>query len=271
MRALLRSLPVFGTVTLCSELEDWLRRHGGYLQGPCVEKVPGRGWGLIHRGFAAPSEQLLLRVPWSLVLRKELVEEDQEVMRVLKQCSLESEKCMSQAIRLWLLRGQREAWRPWLEKLPKDVAAGADTLPLALSYQGSQALKGTPLQMAGDLQLQSLQKEWKDLGLEVPLESFLWAQAIVSTRSSSLPMDGQVVACLVPMVDFANHSFQPNAWIRGTKEGVELISCRSIEEGPACMSYFIFHPFFILVLLIIRLAAPHFLVTGGVPSGVFIR
>lgn len=236
MKALVRSLPVFGTVTFCSDLQDWLRRHGGYLEGPSLERVPGRGWGLIHRGRAA-SEKLLLRVPWSLVLRKELVEEDPELMAILKQwTSPENENYISQAIRLWLLRGQREAWRPWLEKLPKDVAAGADTLPLALSYQGSQALKGTPLQMAGDLQLQSLQKEWKDLELKVHWESFVWAQAIVSTRSSSLPMDGQVVACLVPMVDFANHSFQPNAWIRGTKEGVELISCRSIEEGPACMS-----------------------------------
>lgn len=154
-----------------------------------------------------------------------------------KWASSDPERYTSQAIRLWLLyHSSRHPsdWFPWLSQVPQDIAAGAESLPLALAFNGcSDTLRGTPLQPAAEFQLHSLQKEWDELTpfFDVALERFIWAQAVVSTRSSTLPMDGQVVSCLIPVVDFVNHDFYPNAVIEGTKHGVKLVSSEAIPQG----------------------------------------
>ena len=186
-------------------------------------------WGSIKQG------QILLRVPWKLILRRDLVEEDAVLKETLQKWASDDEKYTSQAIRLWLLyKTHSDDWSPWLYRLPHDIAAGAESLPLALAFSGrSSTLRGTPLQLAAEVQLEGLRSEWGQLKqfLDVSLEKFIWAQAVVSTRSSTLPMDGQVYSCLIPVVDFVNHDFYPNALIKGTKQGVELISSEDIPEG----------------------------------------
>ncbi len=182
--------------------------------------------------------QTLLRVPWKLVLRKEVTEEDPVLKDILqKWTSTDRESYTSQAIRLWLLHqaGHVSDWSPWFAELPKDIAAGAEALPLALVFHQSDAFRGTALQRAADSQLDKLRQEWGELKefYDVSFERFVWAQAIISTRSSTLPMDGQVLCCLIPVVDFINHDFHPNADVRATKQGVELISCDIIPEGWA--------------------------------------
>ena len=154
----------------------------------------------------------MLRVPWELILCKEQVEKDPALQSILHQwASTEPEKYTSQAIRLWLLHGAGHTdWSPWLSKLPHDIGAGAE----------------------------SLRSEWGRLKqfLDVSLERFIWAQAMLSTRSSTLPMDGKVLSCLIPVVDFVNHDFHPNAFIQGRKQGVELISCEGIPPGLAVVN-----------------------------------
>ena len=182
--------------------------------------------------------QTLLRVPWKLVLRKEVTEEDPFLKDILqKWTSTDRESYTSQAIRLWLLHqaGHVSDWSPWFAELPKDIAAGAEGLPLALVFHQSDAFRGTALQRAADSQLDKLRHEWEELKefYDVSFERFVWAQAIISTRSSTLPVDGQVLCCLIPVVDFVNHDFHPNADVRATKQGVELISCDIIPKGWA--------------------------------------
>ena len=191
-------------------------------------------WGTIKQG------KILLRVPWELILCKEQVEKDPALQSILHQwASTEPEKYTSQAICLWLLHGAGHTdWSPWLSKLPHDIGAGAESLPLALAFCHSDALRGTSLQHAAELQLESLRSEWGRLKqfLDVSLERFIWAQAMLSTRSSTLPMDGKVLSCLIPVVDFVNHDFHPNAFIQGRKQGVELISCEGIPPGLAVVN-----------------------------------
>ena len=171
-------------------------------------------------------------------MRKEVTEEDPVLKDILqKWTSTDRESYTSQAIRLWLLHqaGHVSDWSPWFAELPKDIAAGAEALPLALVFHQSDAFRGTALQRAADSQLDKLRQEWGELKefYDVSFERFVWAQAIISTRSSTLPMDGQVLCCLIPVVDFINHDFHPNADVRATKQGVELISCDIIPEGWA--------------------------------------
>lgn len=218
------------------ELKDWLLKNGGHFAANItVEQIPGRGYGIVNRGGTIKQGKILLRVPWELILCKEQVEKDPALQSILHQwASTEPEKYTSQAIRLWLLHGAGHTdWSPWLSKLPHDIGAGAESLPLALAFCHSDALRGTSLQHAAELQLESLRSEWGRLKqfLDVSLERFIWAQAMLSTRSSTLPMDGKVLSCLIPVVDFVNHDFHPNAFIQGRKQGVELISCEGIPPG----------------------------------------
>ncbi|CAK9097339.1 unnamed protein product [Durusdinium trenchii] len=239
----------------CEQFEEssslllWLAKHGGhYMEGLSLEKIHGRGCGIVNQAgrFFAEGETLL-RIPWKLVLQRELVESDRRLKMVLdKWASADQDIYSSQAIRLWLLHHLKYAksdWSPWLSKLPKDVAAGAESLPLALCFQRSHDLRGTALQRAAQLQLQNLENEWKRLKqvteyeqldaelIDTNWQSFVWSEAILSTRSSTLPFAGGVLSCLVPVVDFLNHDFHPNAAIRATKKGVEVVCCKRIEKG----------------------------------------
>lgn len=248
----------------CEQFEEssslllWLAKHGGhYMEGLSLEKIHGRGCGIVNQAgrFFAEGETLL-RIPWKLVLQRELVESDRRLKMVLdKWASADQDIYSSQAIRLWLLHHLKYAksdWSPWLSKLPKDVAAGAESLPLALCFQRSHDLRGTALQRAAQLQLQNLENEWKRLKqvteyeqldaelIDTNWQSFVWSEAILSTRSSTLPFAGGVLSCLVPVVDFLNHDFHPNAAIRATKKGVEVVCCKRIEKGQAPSSCSVF-------------------------------
>ena len=244
-------LSVFTQQSCESRCEDepqlvmqWLKQHGGqHAFGLSIEKIKGRGYGMVNRGEKIRRGQVLLNIPWKLVLRQELVESDPRIKMVLEKWrSTDEETYTSQAIRLWLLYHSQQSdseWSPWLLKLPKDVAAGAEGLPLALCYWGSKDFTGTSLQPAAELQLRKLEKEWsqfKALGdfeafEEVDWQRFIWAEAILSTRSSSLPYAAGVLSCLVPVLDFLNHDFHPNACIHSRKHGVEVASSKTIEKG----------------------------------------
>ncbi|CAK9097337.1 SET domain-containing protein 8 [Durusdinium trenchii] len=201
----------------CEQFEEssslllWLAKHGGhYMEGLSLEKIHGRGCGIVNQAgrFFAEGETLL-RIPWKLVLQRELVESDRRLKMVLdKWASADQDIYSSQAIRLWLLHHLKYAksdWSPWLSKLPKDVAAGAESLPLALCFQRSHDLRGTALQRAAQLQLQNLENEWKRLKqvteyeqldaelIDTNWQSFVWSEAILSTRSSTLPFAGEEV------------------------------------------------------------------------------
>ncbi|CAJ1449614.1 unnamed protein product [Effrenium voratum] len=229
-----------GRGTLCDSgpeqdrLKTWLKKHGGYMKGLSVKQIPGRGKGLVKQDGPAASSEMLLRVPWKLVLHRDLVDKDPRLQQLMEKWRLSQGSASdSQAIRFWLLHSDPE-WAPWLELLPQELNAGAEALPLALAFSGSEALRGTALQREAEVLLEAKRSEWHALSLIAPMaptwERFLWAQAIVSTRSSTLPMGPREVPCLVPVLDFANHG-EPNACIRGTGKGVELVACKAILEG----------------------------------------
>ncbi|CAE8629268.1 unnamed protein product, partial [Polarella glacialis] len=154
-------------------------------------------------------------------------------------------------LRLWLLLQAAEPpgaspWEHWLDRLPKDLAAGAGCLPLALAEEASLlALHGTSLPSCAEALQRRLRSEWEDLKLfagssnpelralaDCPWERYVWAQAVLSTRSFTIPVEGQgPLCCLLPVVDFANHDGKPNARVAHTPRGVELVALRDLESG----------------------------------------
>ena len=227
----------------CSRLAGWLREKGGRWEDRLhIEQISGRGHGVVASG-TIPAGQTLVEIPWALILSSKLAREDSDVKSMLRDLAWTDDCSDSSAIRLWLLRHAEDAqspWRTWLSQLPQDAGAGASCLPIVLAQAGCNALRGTPLQRRADLLLQSVREEWAALE---PLRArhpwlasyqrWLWCQAIVSTRSGTLPMEGteKAVHCIIPVLDFLNHSAEPNACIVGNPTCAKLVSTEVIKAG----------------------------------------
>lgn len=222
-----------------ARLRAWLQERGGFLMPSLgIQGIHGAGRGLVYRGASRiKSGTVLLSVPWSAILTIETAEQD---VNVRKHRLLTGRDSVSFAVRLWLALHATEPlcfWEPWLSELPSGLNAGALALPVALSEQDLKELRGTALVGdAGRLRKQ-LFDEWQVLDQtlcgKVDWSRWLWAHAIVSTRSSTLDLDnGQgSVQCIMPIIDFANHSSVPNARVAGSRTGAQLIAVQDIEMG----------------------------------------
>ena len=225
-------------------LRGWLQKRGGRLaEHLTVSWLPGRGRGVVA-SFSVYRGEVVAEIPWPLIVSCKQAMEDPDVCCWLRELRVAANDTGSCAIRLWLLRHLHDAtspWQPWLCQLPQDAGAGSGCLPLVLAHEGSTALRGTPLQRQSELLLQRLRAEWEVLEpltarhpwLPRSWQWWLWAQAIVSTRSGTLLIEGsdESVQCVIPVLDFLNHSAEPNACIVGTATGAKLVATRDIEAG----------------------------------------
>ena len=227
-------------------LKGWLREKGGcWFEQLDVQRIPGRGRGVVVSQSVACG-RTLVEIPWTLIISRKLAKEDANVQALLHDLAWTDDG--SRAVRLWLLRHAEDAtspWWPWLNQLPEEDSAGAGCLPVVLAQQSHDALLGTPLQRQAELLLQSLREEWEALDqlranhgwIPLSWHRWLWCQAIVSTRSGTLPVEGteEEVQCIIPMLDFLNHSTEPNACIVGTPTSAKLVSVQDIEGGQEVM------------------------------------
>merc|ERR1712232_196849 len=101
-----------------------------------------------------------------------------------------------------------------------DLGAGAPSLPTTLSEEILERLRGTSLFWNTRRLHKQLLDEWQVLDPHILDEKvdwsrWLWAHSIVSTRSSTLDLaNGEdSLQCIIPIVDFANHSCAPNAQV----------------------------------------------------------
>lgn len=247
------SAPVVGSVgsdgapsSTDVRLRSWLQERGGWLV-PFVQvrAVAGAGLGLVNTGRDRISKgTVLVCVPWSLLVSREFAERDE---RVRKLCTLCQTQCLSLGLRIWLVlqaTNPPSDWAPWISSLPSGPGAGSPALPLAFDEHGLRGLRGTALAADARGLRQRLWTEWELLDRhigaplygEVDWSRWLWAQAVLSTRSSTLELrpgaEGPGLQCIIPVVDFANHSGNPNAHVvASSATGAELIACRDIEAG----------------------------------------
>ena len=221
----------------------WLEEKGGHMADEIrLEWIPGRGRGIIT-SKAIPKGRVLAEIPWTIILSSKLASEDPDVQALLHDLPCSGDKSDGYVVRLWLLRHGSDAqspWWPWLSQLPQDAGAGSGCLPLALAEQARNAFRGTPIARRAEVLLESLREEWQALDAQrgqhpwvACCQRWLWSQAIVSTRSGTLPLDGgqENVHCVIPLLDFLNHSAQPNACIMANMECAKLVSTESIEAG----------------------------------------
>ncbi|CAK0792018.1 unnamed protein product, partial [Prorocentrum cordatum] len=187
-------------------------------------------------------EELLL-VPWPLVVSRDAAA-DPRVARLQVEGGAGGGSG-SLATRLWLALHAVDASSPWAESGWRRCRGIQQPGPRRCPWRGSSAGGGQEGGMglcacARRLREQLL-SEWSSLDdrlIGAPLHGevdwalWLWAQAVVSTRSSTLALaGGRELECIIPVVDFANHSSDPCARVVGSEDGAQLVALRHIQPG----------------------------------------
>ncbi|GMH33882.1 hypothetical protein BSKO_01716 [Bryopsis sp. KO-2023] len=118
------------------------------------------------------------------------------------------------------LLGEDSQWKEWVELLPKEFQ-----VPVLYDEIALKELKGTTLHSAAIVQKNMLNTKWESL--EEPCRTicseagiskmptaadFFWAGLVYWSRAVAVPNgDGRERNCVIPGLDFCNHSQEPNA------------------------------------------------------------
>lgn len=156
----------------------------------------------------------LFTIPASLILTVDKVREEGTFWQQCGRDGTDGPEVMSPvhtSFALFLLeqRAGKSLWQPWVDTLPEEVSG----LPLFYSADDLAGLQASPLRRVIELEQDSVAQDHATLassGLEITLEDYKWARAVVRSRVfdlSKLPIgnfDKQVIA-MVPLADFINH------------------------------------------------------------------
>ena len=228
----------------------WARKRGIHLRKPlCLKRSQGKGIGVFLKS-AVNEGDLLLSIPPSQILCAENIELDPAIGHLvgpLRMAGLDDRGVLV----LWLVHHLTQptshGWTPYLSMLPSEYDLSADHLLLS-----NETISGTPLAAAVaemkkniSRQANSVLKAIKLLDPPEPLKdlsslelSRVWSYAhvLVLTRSSVLskinPQSDwtEQPVCILPLVDFCNHSEDPNAKVVLETDGsVNLVALRSIS------------------------------------------
>jgi hypothetical protein len=254
------SNPKFGSLLLCQDVGSraviplTVSRAGLPLNPACcIEDMGPDGRGMICRTRGINAGSILVHVPRGMLLTADNIESnetDSHVFNALRSAGLDDRGVLA----LWLLiesvEGEKSDWYTYLKGLPTEI----DLMQRHLLFC-DERLEGSALQSAIDEMRQNISRQIRvilrtldELGIDTPIkglpqsvleERWKWAHAIVLSRSglvkeeSSSPSEWtKLPVCIIPLVDFVNHSDTPNAHVRINADGsVDLVSVRDIKEG----------------------------------------
>ncbi len=276
-RRLLKEL----TVEKCnSSIRDWIRDNGGVVSGCEVKDAytgcKGKGWGLVSCKDVKAGE-LLARVPFKCCLEEsetgrkgkkynnnritssqygmyganlplgisgEVTSEIKLALRLL------TERIRHRDPQSRVLTSSREGgmnWGPALDALPETIPGCPiffnHTMVTALQDQTVKEevrrISSAILRTARGLSHLPGTPEDMFYGVRVDQDAMAWAWAIVASRA--ITVNGKLM--LIPLVDMANHNFEPNVEIvvplsttattsrYDESGGVELRAIKSISNG----------------------------------------
>ncbi|GAB4855299.1 hypothetical protein Ancab_023918 [Ancistrocladus abbreviatus] len=177
----------------------------------CVSYFPKAG----GRGLAAARDlrkgELILRVPKSaLMTRESLLGKDQQLSDAVKRYpSLSSTQILAVCLLAEMGKGRRSLWYPYLLQLPRSNETLASFGPFE-----SKALQVDDAIWIAEKAISKEKLHWREsialmeeLSLKPQLKTFgawLWASAIISSRTLHIPWDD--AGCLCPVGDFFNYA-----------------------------------------------------------------
>lgn len=230
----------------------WAKKRGIHFGKPlCLKRSPGRGIGVFLKSTGNEGD-LLLSIPPSQVLSAENIELDPAIGHVvgpLRMAGLDDRGVLV----LWLVHQMTQqashGWTPYLSILPSEYDLSADHLLLSNDTISGTPLAGAVAEMKKNIsrQANSVLKGIQLLDPPEPLKdlsslelSRVWSYAhvLVLTRSSVLskinPQSDwtEQPVCILPLVDFCNHSEDPNAKVVLDADGsVNLVALRRISQN----------------------------------------
>ncbi|PNH06028.1 hypothetical protein TSOC_007634 [Tetrabaena socialis] len=242
-------------------LVDWVLQRGGRVDGVALAAGEFGGWGLQASRTLAPGTELIL-LPTSCHLTYDERDDPPSLLALVDTIPPElwSARLATKLI-AERLRGDESAFCSYLRLLPSALPG----IPMFFQKRGVDALDYPPVTAQVKKRCLWLYN-WANQvsgvgrgdgyglgtvlaplpatpgadpfgGAPVDLNAFGWAMACVSsrafrTRGPSHP------AAMLPLIDMANHSFDPNVEVLPTEGGVGLFARRKIEAGePLWLSY----------------------------------
>jgi SET domain len=216
-------------------INEWFNRRGDFK--PAIQTIEGKGKGLVSTAIVQPQEQLAF-ISKSIFINKSNVLKVAAESALLRGLLPDDSCTERRAIMTFLLyiRFANDwhalSWREYANALPQTV----DT-PIA--WPSTSTLVGTGLDVAVESKRTKLSNEFKvvenslqSLG-SISLDEFIWADFVIWSRSMSLESAGSNDdnLCIVPFLDFCNHSLLPNAHWSLKEDGIVLTSQGDIASG----------------------------------------
>lgn len=230
------------------DLRNWSKAIGILLNENCnLLHTSDKGIGLVCQGNTISLGQSIVRVPQKARINADNVEADPHfgtIIGPLRSAGLDDRGVIS----LWILLQSQNIvhpWGPYIACLPSKSELSRSH-PLLIN----ESVTGSPIASSCSKMTTNLQRQIRSIARAVtklghgyvfgddPASDWIWAHVLVLTRSGLLrdqnPQDdwSRMPVCILPMIDFCNHSDSPNAAIRIDKGGVvELVALRDIKPG----------------------------------------
>ncbi|KAF8251057.1 SET domain-containing protein [Wilcoxina mikolae CBS 423.85] len=192
------------------------------------------GISLIYTSSEHTPENPLLRVSPSQILSRSTIEafskSDRHLHDVLQVAGPLAHTPRGAIMAFLLLRmgtaagvvaGERDGWSEYIQFLPRLVL-----LPTTYTLPERKLLTGTSLEPAVSSKLRALTQEFDSLQAAVPwatLQDWIQVDSLFRSRSLELPSHG---TSLVPILDFANHAEDANAFFAVNDEGEATLGLR---------------------------------------------
>lgn len=232
-------------------LYSWAAKNGITIRsGLEIRRTTSRGLGIFASSHVGAGE-VLLRVPQSRLINADNIEKSSDIgdfVGPLRSAGLDDRGVLV----LWILSQfiqPNSEWRPYFTMLPSEYELSRQHLLLS-----EDDISGTPVAMAVQRmrenitrQSNSVLKALKRLGAPKPFRDIssmewegLWrlAHTLVLSRSSQVSSQKHFLEwtdepiCILPVVDFCNHSDAPNAKLIECEDGsFNLIALRSISAS----------------------------------------
>ncbi|GAX86280.1 hypothetical protein CEUSTIGMA_g13692.t1 [Chlamydomonas eustigma] len=243
------------TVRSCSgsssqlNLVDWVTTQGGKVSGVALVNLAGRdggsGWGLKAETEIAVGTKLI-----ELPARCHLTYSASEDVKLLRLIDQVPSELWGAKLALQLLyhrvRGADSSFSSYISNLP----VGVSGIPMFFPRECIAAIEYPPV-------TEQVKKRCKWLfefsqnvlgklpgteedpfaGVSVDINALGWAMACVTSRAFRTKGPQHPASCL-PLIDMANHSFEPNAEVRSNGQGIDLYSKTKLCPGdPLLLSY----------------------------------
>ncbi|KAF8068228.1 SETD3 [Scenedesmus sp. PABB004] len=231
-------------------LVAWVRANGGAVNGVAPADLAGAdggsGWGLVATQAVEQPGARLIELP----RRCQLTYDESSDPRLLALVAQVPDELWGAKLALQLLAqrvaGGGSAFAPYVAQLPVGVAG----VPMFFARDALEAVEYPPVVEQVKRRGRWLHRFALDVlaklpgtpadpfdGVAVDTNSLGWALAVVTSRAFRVA-GPTAPAALLPLIDMANHSFQPNAEVLPVPGGVALVAKTKIPAGaPLLLSY----------------------------------